>query len=237
MNQQLPVDALRQVASPLSDRVGLSLIVAAAPVPLSIAIGMVYGDFAGIAEPSDAAKNIMYGTSLLLTIAVTYYLLSANERAVTFRFQRPSGSELTWTLIGFPLGSAAYIGGLAIANAAGFSAGGYEYTLSDPFVIAAVVFGAVIVTPLVEEILFRGALLGSLLGRGVSPLLAGTITIVAFALIHIAILGVVGVIAIALWSIFPTYLRLRYNNLTGAWLLHFINNIWSYIGVVALGIA
>lgn len=111
---------------------------------------------------------------------------------------------------------------MAIGQIVGFSAGGYEYTLSGPFVIGAVVFGAVFVTPLIEEVFFRDALLGNLLGRGVSPLVADGITIGAFVLMRIAILRAAGVIAIALWSVYPTLLRLRYNNLTGAWLRHFI---------------
>jgi membrane protease YdiL (CAAX protease family) len=86
-------------------------------------------------------------------------------------------------------------------------------------------------------VLFRGFVLGSLLGRGWSPILAGGLTIVAFGVLHVALLGVAGVITMIAWSVFPTILRLRFNNLTGAWLLHFINNLWAYLGVVALGIA
>lgn len=94
-----------------------------------------------------------------------------------------------------------------------------------------------IVTPITEGILFRGVLLGSLLGRGLSPLLDGALTILAFGVIHIALWGVAGVVGACLWGIFPTLLRLRYNNLTGAWLLYFINNTWSYLGIYALGTA
>jgi len=237
LTERLPESVLQQDAAPLDNRLVVALFLAALPVPLSIIIGMAYSGAVGIPEPSDAAKNIMYGTASLFTVFVLYYLLSASERAVAFRFQRPSRNELSWTAICFPLGSAAYLGGSALAEAAGFTLGGYQYGLSDPFVVGAVIFGAVIVAPLAEEILFRGALLGSLLGRGVSPLVAGGMTILAFGLIHLSLLGVAGVVATACWAVFPTLLRLRFNNLTGAWLLHFINNVWSYLGVVALGIA
>lgn len=237
LTERLPEQALVRVASPLDDRLLFSVVVAALPVPLSIAIGIVYSGYVGVPEPSDAAKNIMYGVTSLIAVGAVYYLLSEPERAAAFHFRRPSRSELTWTLVCFPLGSAAYLGGVALAEAAGFSLGGYEYGLSDPVVVGAVVFGAVIVAPIAEEILFRGVLLGSLLGRGVAPLLAGGVAIVAFGVMHVALLGVAGVIAIACWAVFPTLLRLRFNNLTGAWLLHFINNVWSYLGVVALGIA
>lgn len=198
---------------------------------------MGYGEIVGIAEPSDAAKNVMYGVASLFALGVVYVGFTDREREVVFRFRRLSRSELGWTLICFPLGSAAFVGGSALAQAAGFTMGGYDYTLIDPVTIGAVVFGTVLVTPVAEEILFRGVLLGSLLGRGVNPLVAGALTILAFGLIHVALLGIAGVIAAGLWGIFPTLLRLRYNNLTGAWLLHFINNVWSYLGVIALGIA
>lgn len=237
LTEQLPTRALKRDAAPLDNRVAVALLAAALPVPLSIAIGIIYSSLLGIAEPTDAIKNIMYGITSLLAVGGLYYLLVPRERAVAFRFQWPSRNELSWTFICFPLGSATYLGGVALAEAAGFTLGGYEYGLSDPFVVGAVIFGAVIVAPLAEEVLFRGALLGSLLGRGVSPLLAGGVTIVAFGVIHFSILGTAGVIATACWAIFPTVLRLRFNNLTGAWLLHFINNVWSYLGVVALGIA
>lgn len=233
---KLPSPGLERDTAPLKDRLTVSLLVAALPVPLSIAIGIGYATVVGIPEPDAAGKNIMYGISSLLALGILYYAFSDVERRAAVQFRWPSRGELVWTLVCFPLGSAAYLGGRTLAGVAGFSMGGYEYTLSDPATVGAVVFGAVLVTPIAEEILFRGVLLGSLLGRGVSPLLAGGLSIFAFGIIHVSLLGVAGVIATALWAIFPTLLRLRYNNLTGAWLLHFINNVWSYLLVVALGI-
>lgn len=79
-----------------------------------------------------------------------------------------------------------------------------------------VVFGAIMVAPVTEEVLFRGLLLGSLLRRGSSPLLAGGMTILAFRLRRVALLGIAGLISTAASAVFPTYLSLRYNNLTGA---------------------
>lgn len=233
----LPGPALAREASPLEDRLVMSLLVVALPVPVSIAIGTAYSSLVGIHETSTAGKYIIYGLTSLVAIGALYYLLSDRERAAAFPFYRPSRSEVTWTLICFPLGSAAYLAGAGLAQVAGLSLGGYGYTLSDPFVVGAVIFGTVLVAPFAEEILFRGVLLGSLLGRGISPILAGGLTILVFGVIHVSVLGVAGIIATAFWAVFPTLLRLRFNNLTGAWLLHLINNVWSYLGVVALGIA
>lgn len=235
--ERLPKHALKRTAAPLDDRLVIGLVVAALPVPLSIAIGTVYSGLVGIPEPNAAGKNIIYGVTSLLAIGAVYYLFSERERAVAFRFHRPSRSEIAWAAVCFPLGSVAYLSGSAIAEAAGLSLGGYEYSLSDPVVVGAIVFGAVIVAPLAEEILFRGVLLGGLIGRGVTSIMAGCVTILAFGLIHIAILGVAGVIATSLWAVFPTLLRLRFNNLTGAWLLHLVNNVWGYLVVVVIGAA
>lgn len=112
---------------------------------------------------------------------------------------------------------------------------GFNYTLADTWTVLAVVFGGVLVAPLIEEVLFRGYLLGGLLGRGVSPALAGTATILLFAVIHFPLWGVAGVIGVSAWSILPTILRLRFDNVTSPWLLHVANNIWSNLGIVALG--
>lgn len=114
--------------------------------------------------------------------------------------------------------------------------GGYEYGLADPLTVAAVVFGAVLVSPIAEETLFRGLVLGTLLGRGWHPVAAGATGILAFGVLHLPLLGPAGVIAMGAWSVVPTVLRLRFNSLGGAWAVHQFNNLWAYLGVVALGI-
>jgi membrane protease YdiL (CAAX protease family) len=206
---------------------------------MSIGLGIGYGHLAGVDAPDPGATvtNLAYGVASLLVVAGVYAALSDAERDAVFRFERPTRGELGWTVACLPLGVAAFLGGTALASAVGFDLGGYAYTLADPTTVVAVVFGAVLVAPLVEEVLFRGLLLGSLLGRGRSPALAGAAAIFAFGAIHLALLGVAGVIATALWATFPPALRIRYDNLTGAWLLHLLNNVWSYLVVVALGLA
>lgn len=110
----------------------------------------------------------------------------------------------------------------------------YTYDLTNPATVAGVVFGALLVAPLVEELLFRGALIGALLERGWPPLLAAAGSIALFAGYHVFALGIAGVFAIAGWAIFPTLLRFRFDNLAGAWLLHLLNNVFAYVILVAL---
>lgn len=233
----VPVNALHRDTEVIDNRVLLSLLAAGLPVPLAILFGVGYEAVTATSAVTATGSNIAYGIASLLVLGGVYTFLSASERSAVFRFERPSREELGWTLIAFPLGVGAFLGAGAITSSLGLEMGGYEYTLADPGTVAAVVFGAVIVAPFAEEVLFRGFVLGSLLGRGWSPVLAGGLSIVAFGLLHVALLGIAGVITMIAWSVFPTIIRLRFNNLTGAWLLHFINNVWAYLGVVALGLA
>jgi len=232
----IPTGALRRDAGAIDDRLGLAIVAAGLPVPLAIGFGMAYEAITGISAVGAIGINVAYGLASLLAVGATALVLSERERAAVFQFDWPSRTELTWTAVGFPVGTALFLAGTVVMNAAGLTVGGYEYTLGDPVTVAAVVFGAVVVAPFAEELLFRGFLLGSLLGRGRSPAVAGLVSIAAFGLLHVAILGVAGVFVTALWSVVPTVLRLRFNNLTGAWLLHLVNNVWGYLVVVALGI-
>lgn len=233
----VPVTALYRDTEIIDNRTVVSLLAAGLPVPLAILFGIGYEAVTGMSAVTVTGTNIAYGIASLLVVAGVYALLSPRERLAVFQFERPNREELSWTLAAFPVGVGAFLGTSAVTSRLGFEMAGYEYTLTDPVTVAAVVFGAVIVAPFAEEVLFRGFVLGSLLGRGWSPILAGCLTIVAFGVLHVALLGVAGVITMIAWSVFPTILRLRFNNLTGAWLLHFINNLWAYLGVVALGIA
>jgi membrane protease YdiL (CAAX protease family) len=237
ISDAVPVTALHRDTEIIDNRVPVSIVTAGLPVPLAILFGVGYEMLTGTTAETTIGQNIAYGVASVLVVGGVYWLLSARERAAVFRFERPSSTELTWTLVSFPLGVGTFLGASAVAGALGFEMGGYEYTLSDPVTAGAVVFGAVLVAPFAEEVLFRGFVLGSLLGRGWSPVVAGGVAILAFGLLHVALLGIAGVIAMVAWSVFPTMLRLRFNNLTGAWMLHLVNNIWAYLGVVALGLA
>ena len=66
-------------------------------------------------------------------------------------------------------------------------------------------------------------------------MLAGGGSVLVFALIHAPLWGVAGAVGIAARSVLPTVLRLRFDNLTGAWLLHLANNVWSNVAIVSLG--
>lgn len=222
----------------LSDELWTAIVAAAVPVPLTIGLGIAYGLFVDVsaAELGSAANNLAYGLASVAVLGGLYVSLGDTNRQAVFRFRQPGRTELLWTATFFMIGVVVFPVATVLAEMGGApTLDGFAYTLGDTTTVLAVVFGGVLVAPLVEEVLFRGLLLGSLLGRGVSPALAGGATIVAFGVIHFPLWGVAGVVGIASWSVLPTVLRLRFDNLTGAWLLHLANNIWSNLIIVGLG--
>lgn len=226
---------LNQSAAPLRDRLLLAVFAAGVPVPLSIGFGTVAEQFVA-GSVGVVGKNLSYGLASLLVLGGLAVVLSDDECHAALSLGWPSRKELRWSLLGFPVGSGLYLAATTLTSAAGIPLEGYEYGLSDPLTVGAVLFGAVLVSPIAEEVLFRGLLLGSLLGRGWHPSVAGAASILAFGLLHVALLGVAGVFAMSAWAIVPTVLRLRFDGLSGAWLVHQLNNLWAYLGVVALGL-
>lgn len=98
----------------------------------------------------------------------------------------------------------------------------------------ALLFASVIAAPVVEEILFRGLLFGYLLGRGHGLWTAGLLSVLAFGVYHLFIAGVTSVVVGVSLGALLTALRIRYDNLVGAWLMHALVNLWAFL--VALSV-
>lgn len=154
-----------------------------------------------------------------------YALLDAETRQSLFRFRRPSRRELLVVVAAVPAGiilQSAVIGLVAsLTGVEGGSTLGAEASLS--FLVTFVIVGAVF-APLVEEVLFRGLLLGYLLERDIPTLVAASIVAVGFGAIHYYG-GPTNVAATAAWATIPIALRLRYDNLTSPVLLHALTNL------------
>lgn len=234
----LPTDTLHSDVTPLENQVGVAVLAALLPIIItSVLIGVYLGVIGPEAEVTQAVSTVAYGLAAVVVLGGVYVVLDTDELEAAMPLEYPDRTELLWTVICLPLAIGAFILGVTVGELLGFELAGINYSLADPVTLAAIIFGAIIVVPFVEEVLYRGLLLGSLMGRGVSPATAGGLTILLFAAVHVISLGVAGVIAIACWAIFPTFLRLKFNNVTGAWLLHLLNNIYAYLIVVALGLA
>lgn len=68
-----------------------------------------------------------------------------------------------------------------------------------------------------------------------SPRGGRRVAILTFGFIHVASLGIAGVRTMCAWAIVPAVLRLRFDNLRGAWLVHQRDNVWGYTVGVAVG--
>ncbi|ADD04131.1 Abi/CAAX domain protein [Natrialba magadii ATCC 43099] len=210
----------------------LVVVVTSMLIATTIALGVTGGPSA---EP---APGLIYGASavgLLAGVGLCWWQFDAAERRAAFPLSRPSRAELGWTLVFLPLGIGGFLAGEQVAALLGFDLPTfYAYDLTDPTTALGVVLGAVLVAPLAEELLFRGALVGAVLESRGSVVLAGAVSVGLFAGYHVFALGVAGVFAIAGWAIFPTILRFRFDNLAGAWLLHLLNNLYAYVVIAVL---
>lgn len=181
---------------------------------------------------SDGVTFLLVGAALIVVMVILWRWLDAQERTAAFPFRYPGVTEVGWALAFVPLGFVTVQLVTEAVAPLGFNFTEPNYDLTDPVIAAGVLVGPLVLAPIFEEALIRGLLLGSLLDRGLSPSVAGLVTILVFAVPHIW-LGVAGVVGLAAWAVFPTILRLRFNNLTGAVLLHFFNNVIAYVVLVA----
>lgn len=222
--------SLRDRSDVLSDRLWSALGSCVGVLLLAVVLTTIYSVAAGEGpnEVSPAVAFSISGTSLIAVGGSLWLWLGPAERSAGFPLRRPSTAELAWTVAFFPLGIGAFVAGLEVASLFGFEYAEFGYELTDPATLIAVVFGLILVAPVLEEALYRGVLIGALVGRGWSPIAAGIASILLFGVLHLH-LGVAGAIAIAAWTVFPTILRLRFDNLAGPIVLHALNNLYAYV--------
>ncbi|MCJ7459629.1 MAG: CPBP family intramembrane metalloprotease [candidate division Zixibacteria bacterium] len=87
---------------------------------------------------------------------------------------------------------------------------------------------AVILGPIVEEIIFRGYIFTAFLQRMKKPIFAFFLSALIFTSVHI-FLGPGVMVFIFFWSFIPAYLYLKFNSLYPAILFHMVNNFIAYI--------
>lgn len=221
----------------LGDRFGTVLVITLLPVPLVSLLYTVHSVFTD--TPAGAyslpSSYLSYGCVNLLVVALLYWLLTPDQRAAVFTFRWPSLSETVAAIVAFGAGLGVYQITAQLNALLGYQMQGLSYSLTDSMAVFAILVGAVILAPITEEILYRGLVLGALTSRGFGSVSATVLMAALFALIHLPNFGVGGTIFISVWGFLPAILRLRYENLSGAVLMHILNNLFSYVVVVAVG--
>jgi membrane protease YdiL (CAAX protease family) len=214
----------------------LPVAVSAPVVPVVLTLVLTAGvALAGVVrDVGQLEAYALYGVANLMVLGGLFVILSSRARRAVAPFETPSVREFGAAGLAFVAGLVAYQTATVVNGVLGTPMEGMSYTLSDPVAVVLIVFGAVVVAPVAEEVLFRGLLLGYLLDRGYTPVAAGAAVVVAFALIHLPNFGIGGAVFILLWGPFPTALRLWFDNLTGAWLMHAANNLFAYVLVAGV---
>jgi membrane protease YdiL (CAAX protease family) len=221
-----------------TDKPGTTELVRLSPIVL-LAVAMPwileYGIVAGVSQMFPGYESLVTGrlADAFLYPVVTgtavlgglYWLLDPPARRAIFRFRRPSTRELLVIIGAVPVvfllqGFIQFLGIAMFDLSRGSMPGeGFGLRWIITFVITAVVFA-----PLIEEILFRGLLLGYLTERGVSNTVAGGVVVVAFGAIHFYG-GPIQMAATAVLGAVAVILRLRYESLVAPILLHSLFNM------------
>lgn len=233
MDAGLPRAELRRTVDGLADRSPAIVLVPVAPVVLTVVLVTVVLAVRGFGEGPVGQLEVyaLYGVANVIVLLGLVAWLDRGTLAALAPIRRPSRREVAAALVAFPVGLGLYQVTTVINAALGLSFTGMEYALTDPWTVALVGVGGVVVAPVAEEVLFRGLLLGYLLDRGWGPLVAGAAVVVAFVVLHLPNFGAGGAVYVVLWGTLPTALRLYFDDLTGAVLLHALNNAFAYVVV------
>jgi membrane protease YdiL (CAAX protease family) len=227
---------LAETVTPLEPIGGAWALAAVAPLGVTLLVITAGYAVGGGTDPGFPPHfpTLCYGVANVAVVAALFAAWERERFEVVARFRRPSRREvatgLVATVVGVVVGwpaTTVLADGLGVARYT-------PPTLTTTAGILAVGFGAVVVAPVAEEILYRGLLVGLGLERGHGPLAVGVVSLIVFAVGHVFTGGVAGVLNALLLGSLLTWLRLRFDNLVGAWLLHALNNLLELLVGLAL---
>lgn len=206
----------------------LVLLAVAMPWLLKDGIVVAVSQFAPAYEPLVTGRlgdaflyPVVTGT---IVLGGLYAFLDPASRRSLFLFRWPSRRELLavvgGVIGGYLLQSVIHFVAISLFGLSTGSVPGEGFGLRwiVTFVIVSGVFA-----PLIEEVLFRGLLLGYLIEQGVPTFAAAGVVVVAFAGIHIYG-GPVQMAGAAAVAVIAIALRLRYENLVSPVLFHSLFN-------------
>lgn len=175
--------------------------------------------------------RVVYALCNWVVLLILYMMFNKGQLVKeVFRFSKLKYNELIMTIFTLLVGIfVVYPVTNYLTSLIGIPMKGMGFTISNGNVLTIIIFYAVITAPFAEEVLFRGLGVGYLLAKGFSPVISGLITIILFSSIHIPHFGLGGAVFIFFWAMLPTYLRIKYDNLTPGWVMHLLNNFFAYI--------
>lgn len=163
-----------------------------------------------------------------------YALLDPAARRALFLFRRPSWRELLAAAVAPHV--AKILSTLAVfVVISAFGVNPPSNPVGELGIRSIAIFVVVggIFAPIVEEVLFRGLLLGYLVERGVPKLVAAGVVITVFGAIHYYA-GPASVASAAVMGAILVALRLRYDNLVSPVLVHSFSNLINVLVVPLL---
>ncbi len=172
---------------------------------------------------------LVYGVANVVVVGAVYLDFDREVWLAAAPFRRPARREVGAGLVATALG---ILFGWPLTTLLAEAIGVARYTVpsfTGSIGTVTVFLTAVVVAPIAEEILFRGVFLGLLLERSDSPVVAGGSSLLIFAGLHVFTAGLGGVINAFVLGLLLTYLRLRFDNLVGAWLMHLLNNLLEFL--------
>lgn len=230
-----PVE-LRRTVSPFSALTAWWLLVPLAPLVLTVVVIGTGYTVTGGTNPGFPPQfpTFVYGVSNVVVVAVVYLRLTEKAWQSSALFRRPPSREIGAGIVATAAGVAV---GWPLTTLVADAAAVPRYaipSLTSPVGIGALFFGAVLVAPVAEELLFRGLFLGFVLNRECGSVIAGGSSLLAFAGIHVFTSGLAGVVNALLLGALLTWLRLRFDNLVGAWVMHLLNNLLEFLVAISL---
>jgi len=204
----------------------VSALLQGPPEPISAKVGLSNFTFFAIA---------LYCLGTVLSVVILYLLL--RSRGITMQSVGLSGAVtikgILYALSGLVIGIALYTLIEAILGPLGihmFWGGPSSLTprWTSALDLITLVCFAVIIGPIVEEIIFRGYVVSALKQANASILAVYALSAMIFTSVHIFI-GPGTMIFIFFWSFIPTFLFLRFSSLYPGMLFHALNNLFAYV--------
>jgi membrane protease YdiL (CAAX protease family) len=210
----------------------------------SLVIGTVSAVLQGPPEPISAKVGLsnftffaitLYSLGTVVSVVILYFLL--RSRGMSLRSVGLTGGiskkGVLYALLGLAVGILLYGGIEVIVESLGIhmfwrGAGSSTPKWITAFDLTLVVSFAVIIGPIVEEMIFRGYVVSALRQTKLTILAVYVLSAVIFASVHIFI-GLGAMIFIFFWSFIPTFLFLKFNSLYPGILFHVLNNVFAYV--------